>query len=165
VISVDIRLALPSDAETVFRIQRTASLAAFAHIFPGDRHPFPDAEIRAEWQERLADPDVQTLLGQVRGKPVGYVAYAHEHLASLFVLPDIQGSGVGSALHDAALAAQADYGAEVCRLWVLSENREARTFYERRGWSPDGREQEAQFPPFPRELGYSIAITASEGQS
>jgi GNAT superfamily N-acetyltransferase len=157
-IAVDIRAAMASDAERLFAIQRAASLAAFAEIFPPERHPFPDVAIRAEWDARLSDGETETRVGQVQGRPVGYVSYAPELLASLFVLPDHQGSGVGSALHDAALAAQPDLGASVCRLWVLEDNRPARAFYERRGWRHDGRERLAQYPPQPRELGYSIEI-------
>ncbi len=156
--SVDLRAAMPSDAETLFRIQRAASLAAFGHMFPPERHPYPDEAVRAEWAIRLAGGEIETLVGQYRGKTVGYVSYAPEQLVSLFVLPDVQGLGIGSALHDAALAAQADLGAAVCRLWVLEQNGPARGFYERRGWSPDGRERTATYPPHPPELGYSVVV-------
>jgi GNAT superfamily N-acetyltransferase len=160
-ISVDLRAALPADAERLFAIQRTASLHAFAEVFPPERYPFPDAAIRAEWDARLVDGVTETLIAQHQGRPVGYASYAPELLVSLFVLPEAQGSGVGSALHDAALAAQPTLGAAVCRLWVLEENAQARAFYEHRGWYPDDRLRTAQFPPYPRELGYSIELAAS----
>jgi GNAT superfamily N-acetyltransferase len=161
VTDIDIRAAIPSDAERLFRIQRAASLAAFAHVFPPERYPFPDAAIRSEWEARLVDGVTETLIAQRYGRPVGYVSYAPELLVSLFVDPDVQGSGIGSALHDLALAAQADLGAAACRLWVLEENQVARSFYERRGWSADGRLRAAHFAPYPRELGYSIDVKPS----
>jgi GNAT superfamily N-acetyltransferase len=160
-ISADLRAALPSDAERLFAIQRAASLHAFAHVFPPDRYPFPDDAIRSEWEARLADGVTETLIAERHGRPVGYVSYAPELLVSLFALPDVQGSGIGSALHDAALAAQPGLGASVCRLWVLEENHPAREFYEHRGWRPDGRRRTASFPPYPQELGYSIDLVPS----
>jgi GNAT superfamily N-acetyltransferase len=158
VTAVEIRLASSVDAATLFGIQRAASLAAFAHVFPPERHPFPDGAIRAEWEARLADGVTRTLIAERDGQALGYVAFAPELLASLFVVPEAQGAGVGSALHDAALAAQPGLGASVCRLWVLEENHPAREFYERRGWRPDGRRRTASFPPYPQELGYSIDL-------
>ena len=155
---MNIRPATLADAATLFGIQRAASLAAFAHVFPPDRYPFPDTAIRAEWDTRLSDGVTQTLIAERDGRAAGYVAYAPELLASLFVLPDAQGTGVGSALHDAALAAQPALGAGVCRLWVLEENNQARAFYEHRSWQLDGRRRTAHFPPYPQELGYAIDV-------
>jgi GNAT superfamily N-acetyltransferase len=158
---VNIRPATLADVATLFGIQRAASLAAFAHVFPPDRYPFPDAAIRAEWDTRLSDGVTQTLIAERNGRAAGYVAFAPELLASLFVLPEAQGSGVGSALHDAAVAAQPALGAALCRLWVLEQNGQARAFYEHRGWRPDGRVRIAHFPPYPRELGYAIDVPST----
>ena len=155
---MNLRTATPADAETLFAIQRAASLAAFAHVFPPGEYPYPDDAIRAEWQRRLTDGETHTLIAERNGRAEGYVAYAPELLASLFVLPEAQGAGVGSALHDAALAAQPALGARVCRLWVLAENHAARAFYEHRGWRKDGRRRTAQYPPYPEEVGYTIAL-------
>ena len=155
---VDIRTARPDDAETLFAIQREASLAAFAHVFPPDRYPFPDAAIRAEWDARLATPDTTTLIAERDGRAVGYVAFGHERLDSLFVLPDAQGAGVGSALHEEAVTANRRGGAPCCRLWVLEANEPARRFYERRGWYADGRTRRTPFPPEPLVLGYTLEL-------
>jgi GNAT superfamily N-acetyltransferase len=155
---MNIRAATPEDAETLFTIQRTASLAAFADVFPPAEYPYPDDAILAEWQQRLTDGETQTLIAERDRRAQGYVAYAPELLASLFVLPDAQGAGVGSALHDAVLAAQPALGARVCRLWVLAENHAARAFYEHRGWREDGRRRTAQYPPYPEEVGYTIDL-------
>jgi GNAT superfamily N-acetyltransferase len=159
---MNIRAATPADAETLFTIQRTAALAAYAHVFPPAEYPYPDDAVRAEWQQRLTDGKTRTLIAERGGRAQGYVAYAPKLLVSLYVLPDAQGAGVGSALHDAALAAQPVLGARVCHLWVLAENHAARTFYEHRGWRPDGRERTAAFPPHPRELGYTIELRTKE---
>jgi hypothetical protein len=37
---------------------------------------------------------------------------------------------------------------------VLRENTRARGLYEHLGWAPTGREQAAEWPPYPVELEY-----------
>src|SRR4051794_4922993 len=51
--------------------------------------------------------------------------------------PSTWGSGMGRALHDAALLTLAQRYREAT-LWVLDSNTRARAFYERNGWSGDG---------------------------
>ena len=153
-----IRAAQADEAETLFAIQREASTAAYAHIFPPDRYPYPDDEIRAEWRARLADPVARTLVAERDGRVVGYVAFRRELLESLFVVPAEQRTGIGSALHDVAVEAQRELGAPRFRLWVLERNDAARRFYERRGWYADSRRREVPYPPHPTAIGYTLEL-------
>jgi RimJ/RimL family protein N-acetyltransferase len=58
-------------------------------------------------------------------------------LTSIYLRPELWDRGVGSRLHDAAIAAlAADF--EEATLWVLDGNARSRAFYERKGWRPDG---------------------------
>lgn len=155
--SIEIRQAGPDDAETFFAIQRATSLAAFAHIFPPDRYPFPDEDVRERWRDFLGGPEGTALLAEGERGPVGMVAFSPGRLNALYVLPDEWGSGVGSRLHDAAVEKLGELGAEA-RLWVLEANTRARRFYERRGWRLDGRERVVPFPPHPLDVGYSIPL-------
>ena len=154
-----IREARSDEAELLFQIQREASLAAYAHIFPRELYPFPDEEVRALSCERLADPEMRTLVADHEGRPVGYVSYRRGRLDSLFVLPAAQGTGIGSALHDEAVASQRGLGEPRFSLWVLAENHQARRFYERRGWRADGRTREVPFPPHPTALAYTLELS------
>ena len=43
---MSIRAATRTDVETLLAIQRTASLAAFAHVFPPAEFPYPDDDVR-----------------------------------------------------------------------------------------------------------------------
>lgn len=61
-----IRRARPDESETLLRIQREAAVVAFAHIFPPDRHPFPDDGVREQWREALADPEIEIYVGYSR---------------------------------------------------------------------------------------------------
>jgi GNAT superfamily N-acetyltransferase len=155
--SVEIRQAGPDDVETFFTIQRTTSLAAFAHIFPPDRYPFPDADVRERWRRYLGEPEGTALLAEGERGPVGMTAFLPGQLYALYVLPDEWGSRVGSSLHDAAVAGLRELGPEA-RLWVLEANTRARRFYERRGWRLDGRERVVPFPPHPLDVGYSLPL-------
>ena len=150
-----IRRATAAEAETLFDIQKAASLLAFAGIFTG---PFPDDEIHADWTARLTDPDREVLVAERAGQALGFATRAPEMLDQLFVLPDAQGTGVGSALHDAVLDRQQAAGDTICRLWVLEANQLARAFYERRGWRADGDTRRTNQPPRPPALRYAIRL-------
>ncbi len=123
---LSIRRATPADAETLFDIQKAASLVAFAGIFTG---PLPDEEIRADWAAKLTDPDREVLVAERNGRTLAFATRAPEMLEQLFVLPDAQGTRVGSALHDAVL--------------------------DRR---PDGETRLTNEPPRPPALRYAIRL-------
>jgi GNAT superfamily N-acetyltransferase len=150
---VTIRSSGPQEADTHFRLQKAASLAALAHIFPPDEVPYPDAEIRRRWAEWTGG----IVLAERDGEAVGVAGYEGCWLHGLYVLPAEWGSGVAVALHDAVVATLADC-AEL-HLWVLTENQRARAFYERRGWRPDGSERVVPYPPHPVDVGYTLVHT------
>ncbi len=150
--------ATPGDADTLLGIQRSAAVAAFAHIFPPDRYPFPSAEIRELWADALVDQDVETYLGLVADEPAGVVSVGHGMLRRLFVVPDLQGTGLGSELHDFGLARLVALGATEARLWTLAGNRGGRRFYERRGWTESGATRIVPYPPSPLDVEYRRAL-------
>jgi GNAT superfamily N-acetyltransferase len=152
-----VREATPADAETLFAIQRATSLTAFADVFPPDRYPFPDADVRERWRSFLAAPEGTALLADGERGPIGMVAFSPRQLNALYVLPEAWGTGVGSRLHDEAVA-QLGRLAPEAHLWVLEANTRARRFYERRGWRLDGRERVVPFPPHPLDVGYTIRL-------
>lgn len=153
-----IRRARPDESETLLRIQREAAVAAFAHIFPPDRYPFPDDAVHADWKSALADPQLEIYVIELDGEPAGSVALGHGFLRNLYVLPQHQGSGVGSTLHDHALERLRDLGLNEAKLWTLEGNHDARGFYERRGWNLNGETRELPFPPNPLDVGYSRSL-------
>ncbi len=154
-----IRRARPDESETLLRIQREAAVAAFAHVFPADRYPFPDEGVHADWKTALADPEVEIYLAEIDGEPAASVAVGYGFLRNLYVLPQRQGTGVGSTLHDHALERLRALGWDEAKLWTLEENHTARRFYERRGWSLNGETREVPFPPNPLDVGYSRSLS------
>jgi tRNA dimethylallyltransferase len=150
-----LRRAGPADAEGAFQVQRAASLAALAHIYPPDRYPFPDDAVRARWCEALADESAYVVVAERGSNVIGVAAAEDGWLHGLYVAPDDWGTGVADRLHDDALRALAQAGASSARLWVLEDNTRARRFYERRGWRRDGSERVVPFPPHPLDVGYT----------
>ena len=61
-------------------------------------------------------------------------------IAAIYVEPEAWRAGVGRALIDVALVDLRDDGWRWMTLWVLAENRQARDFYARFGFEPDGAE-------------------------
>jgi diamine N-acetyltransferase len=151
-----VRRAREADADALLDVQRTASLAAFGHIFPPGDPPFPDEQIRASWLDVLASPEAEALIAEEAGDVVGLVSVfpARGLVERLFVRPERWGSGVAGTLHDMALERIRAAGAEEAWLWVMDENRRARRFYERRGWRPSGEARRSEYPPHPLALRY-----------
>jgi GNAT superfamily N-acetyltransferase len=145
------------DLELVLAIQREASLAGLAHVFPPDRFPFPDDGVRAELRERLTNRGNVALID---GEERGFTIAGHGRLERLYVRPGAWGSGVARALHAAALEALREQGAVSASLWCLVENARARRFYEREGWRLNGEERVVPFPPNPIDVGYSIDLVS-----
>jgi putative acetyltransferase len=144
-----IRASGREEFERHFEIQRAASLAALAHVYPPDRYPFPDDDVRRRWREFPGN----VLAAELDGDVVGVAAVDDCWLEGFYVLPERWGTGIAAELHDAALAELAD--CPEIRLWTLEENHRARRFYEKRGWRLNGETRVVPFPPNPLDVGYS----------
>jgi GNAT superfamily N-acetyltransferase len=155
--ALTIRRAVPGDAGVLHAIHRESVLTAYVHIFPQDRHPFPDDEMRAHWVASLGEDETEFVIAERDGRPVGFAGITPGWLNSLFVIPDEWGRDAGGALHDEAVGRLRTMGADA-RLWVLEANDRARRFYERRGWRPDGERSHSDFPPYPPTLRYVLEL-------
>jgi GNAT superfamily N-acetyltransferase len=153
-----IREARPGEDELLAAIQRDASLAALAHIFPPEEYPFPLDAVRERWRDALDDPLTTVLVAEHEGAPVGAAGCRPEWLDGLYVLPGSWGRGIGRRLHDDVLERLRSSGSTRCHLWVLEHNDRARRFYERLGWRENGDTRVVPFPPNPTDVGYSIDL-------
>ena len=150
-----IRRARPDEADTLLTIQREACVEAFPHIYPPERYPFPDDDVRDAWREALADRDVEAFVAEEDGEAVGCVSVGDVFLRTLYVVPARWRSGLGTALHDLALERLRARGCDEAKLWTLEENWAGRRFYENRGWALNGETRVVPFPPNPIDVGYS----------
>jgi len=155
---IGIRPASVDEAETLLAIQRAAAVDALAHVYPPERYPFPDDEIRAVWVEALSDSEVEVYVAECDGVAAGAVSVGKEFLSTLYVLPRYQGRGVGSTLHDLALERLRARGVRQAKLWTLEGNASGRAFYERRGWELTGETRVVPYPPNPIDVQYALAL-------
>jgi GNAT superfamily N-acetyltransferase len=153
-----IRPARPDEAETLLGVQRDACVVAFAHIYPPDEYPFPDADVLANWRDALLDDGTEVYVAEVDGDVVGCVSLGAGFLSTLYVVPARQGTGVGTALHDVALERLRAHGNSVARLWTLEENWDGRRYYEQRGWTLTEETRVVPFPPNPIDVQYAKTI-------
>jgi GNAT superfamily N-acetyltransferase len=138
------RAATAADAEALTLLERDTNLFALGHVFPGV--PYPTDDVRERWLGLIADPSVRVEVLGPPGRLVVYLAWDAERLRHLGVRPELWGQGFARAAVERATG--------VRRLWVLRDNTRARGFYEHLGWLPTGREQHAEWPPYPVELEY-----------
>jgi GNAT superfamily N-acetyltransferase len=150
-----LRPATPGDAETLLAIQRAASVAAFAHIYPPERYPFPSDEVLTLWHEALRDRVIDVYVSEAEAEAVGVVSVDDDWLRTLYVVPEHWSHGVGSALLEHALVRMRERGATRAKLWTLEDNESARRFYERRGWRLTAETRIVPFPPHPIDVQYS----------
>ena len=143
------RRAIPADAVALRDLEREANLVGLAHVF-GDL-PFPDEGVLERWRETLADPSVSVLM-----TPFAFTSWDAEGLLRhLAVHPAHWGRGLGREGLGLAVEEIVASGG-VPRLWVLAANHRARRLYDGLGWEPTGREQPAEWPPYPVELELTL---------
>ena len=168
--SVALRAATAADNSSLAGVQLNSALAGFSHIFPAAIPKPNQRDLEREWSALLADETVDVVVAVKGQTPVGAVVYGPDpepgfgtdcYMRKLYVLPEESGRGIGSTLHDHAVADLAGRGFTRIRLWVLERNLVARRMYERRGW---------KLQPWSRsdwpgsgilELGYALEIDYS----
>ena len=153
-----VRGARPNDLERLLEIQREASVAGFASVFPPGLYPYPTDDVRELWRETLADSDVDAYVADDDAVSVGTVTVDTEFLRQLYVLPAHWGSGVGSALLERGLERMRERGATRAKLWTLEGNERGRRFYERRGWTLTDETRVVPYPPNPIDVQYAIDL-------
>lgn len=138
-------------------------VTAWEHTYRG---VLPDALLdsqtmewrREQWSDRLQDPNnmVHHRVAVRKRMVVAFIAWVLEpgpitEIQALYIRPDHIGTGVGKALMFAAFDEVAKTH-EAARLWVLAENANAQSFYEKHGWIPEHKEKTVLFGEMPKRL-------------
>jgi GNAT superfamily N-acetyltransferase len=148
------RRATPEDAVALRDLEREANLVGLANVFDG--LPFPDEGVLARWRATLADPAVTVLMTSF-----AFTSWDDSgRLRHLAVHPDHWGRGLAREGVELAVAGIRESG-RTPTLWVLVANQRARGLYEHLGWEPTGREQRAEWPPYPLELELTVGLPES----
>jgi GNAT superfamily N-acetyltransferase len=155
---IRIRPAQEADLDDLARVNIAAWRAAYAGLVPQSYLDAMDPEdYRQRWSVRLAGEHGwpgEYLVGLLDDSLVTYACFGPYRtqedappeevttgwgeMYAIYTDPAAQGRGVGSAVHDAALARLATTGHTEAALWVLRGNSRTRQWYADRGWRPDG---------------------------
>lgn len=154
-----LRPAGEGDLDALLLVQQEGAVLALSHIFPQDEHPFPRRAVRERWEGELADPDTNVyVVTDADGNVRGFAATRRDELLHFGTAVSTWGSGLARTAHDELLERLAGAGVGVARLRVFEENRRARRFYEKLGWSETGRRSNGSFPPHPVLLEYERSL-------
>ncbi|MEJ2887502.1 GNAT family N-acetyltransferase [Actinomycetospora aeridis] len=154
-----LRRATDADADRIGEITVAGWRHAYRGIVADDRLDALDpAEVAERRREVIAAPEPMAVFvavstaGDDQGRVRGYCTVGPSTdpdlagdagaksgvLYTLYLDPEVIGTGAGSALHDAGVAHLAAAGFTRATLWVYTANTHAQAFYAHRGWSPDG---------------------------
>jgi chorismate mutase/GNAT superfamily N-acetyltransferase len=143
---------MPTDPDFTLRLADVADVEAIAAVHVSARRasampPLVHSEddVRGWLDGRLRSND-SVWAAEADGAVVGYARFTETWLDDLYVVPELAGHGIGSALLDLVKQQRPD---GFC-LWVFEINSLARAFYERRGFieleRTDGHANEEQAP-------------------
>jgi GNAT superfamily N-acetyltransferase len=149
---VAVRPMREGDIEAVSAVRVNGWKAAYQGLVPADYLDqltvAEDARKRREYLARC-DGSVENLVAESGGEVVGWAALGpsrdedHEagdgELLTIYVRPDLIGTGIGKALMERVLVRCRERGFHRLALWVIEGNAGARAFYEAWGFAPDGR--------------------------
>ncbi len=148
-----VRRAHEEDAAAIAEVHTRSWQAAYEHVFGPEKLATIDVERRrGMWERTLQRLDRDVFVAELEGRVVGFVGTlpsrdpdAAGELGEIYALPHAWGKRVGTALMAAALDALAARGYPEAILYVLEDNPRARRFYEREGWSLDGKQKTDEF--------------------
>lgn len=144
-----IRTATESDAAEIARIHVDTWRVAYAGIVPDSHLSRLSKKGREKrWARTLSVSTKETRLAVAPdGQVVGWSSFGPSRdndgqgageLYAIYLDHSHWGKGIGRELMDDAVSHLNDDGFASITLWVLQENTQARTFYEKAGFNPDG---------------------------
>lgn len=149
-----IRKAQPGDEACLAYIQTESWKAAFSHILSeADLRRAADWERTTQMYARLLQKgELHILIEEVDGTAHCIACWGknrdglEDDVAELYCihsLPGRWGQGYGSPVMRQVLREMEKSGFREAVLWVFAENSRARKFYEKHGFAPTGRKQQA----------------------
>ncbi|WP_431233541.1 N-acetyltransferase family protein [Mycolicibacterium psychrotolerans] len=171
---VEVREAVLDDAMAVAQVHVRSWRAGYRGLVA---QSYLDALDPAERAKRFALDGMElsgpyTLVAVDHGMIRGHVTIGRSRDAdmpesgevwALYVDPECWGAGIGRALLTAGCDRLRTAGHRRAFLWVLSANDDARRFYERNGWSSDGRERIEVFGDSPACKSSYVTLLGNSG--
>ena len=150
---VEVRRATADDAASVAAVHVRTWQVAYRGLMADEVLDRLSVEQREElWRQVLSGERSEAVYVAVDdGAVVGFCAVVAPsrdddaesgvaEIAAIYIEPGVWRTGTGRALMDVALADLRASGWCSVTLWVLAENHQARAFYARFGFGPDGAE-------------------------
>jgi ribosomal protein S18 acetylase RimI-like enzyme len=139
-----LRAATPDDAEGIAMVRIDSWRKTYHDIMPDEY--LDNMEVKDSmhlWHRVLSATSSKTsvFVAELDGDVVGFAAGKmldepkfglDAELAAIYLIPDLQRSGIGSRLVTMVAQAQQAQGASGLLTWVISENKIARAFFEKR---------------------------------
>jgi ribosomal protein S18 acetylase RimI-like enzyme len=119
-----IRRTTTEDAAALADIHVRARRECMSYL--PDTHSLEDV---LQWIKEVMPQHEEVWVAEDEGRVIGYFALSDDLLYHLYVYPELQGQGAGSALFDLVKELRPDG----FRLSVFQRNTQAREFYEHRG--------------------------------
>jgi L-amino acid N-acyltransferase YncA len=147
-----IRPATTADATAIATVHVDAWRAAYDGLLPAELLAGLSVDTAAAQWARSLETDRGVLVAEIDGTVAGFAAVGPSRdedaldsdgeLYAIYLAPTRWSTGVGHALHEAAIKTLAAAGYTSASLWVLANNARAIAFYERHGWRADGTTKE-----------------------
>ncbi|RYD38441.1 MAG: GNAT family N-acetyltransferase [Verrucomicrobiaceae bacterium] len=166
---IEIAHATPDDCRHIADIQVRGWQAAYRGIIPDDFLDRLDPAGRVGVWRMFVESRKGKMLISRRGPDIN--GFCHlipsrdedsdgiAEIAAIYIDPDHLRHGYGRQLCEKAFTLAARQGYRSLTLWVLTENRRGRAFYEAMGMLPDGATKEVDRPGFTlRETRYRIDL-------
>lgn len=155
---IEIRRARESDARSIAHVHVATWRVAYRAQIPSEVLDSLSVDTReAFWSDELRAlaPDRRPWLAIAGNGVAGFVSAGRSRdgdaqpttgeIYAIYVLPDCWQRGLGRQLLDHAERDLGEVGCGEATLWVLAENRRARSFYEALGWRADGAAKSEQY--------------------
>jgi ribosomal protein S18 acetylase RimI-like enzyme len=142
---ITLRRAEPADGGAIARIQLAAWRATYGRLNPAMVDGLDLERTADNWARAAVDPARRLRLAERDGTPVGYALSGPAdgapptvgELDAVYLLPSVQGLGIGRLLVEDAVSGLSEAGYSECVLWVADHNTQARGFYRHLGFAPD----------------------------
>lgn len=150
VADVSVRLAAPTDAAAIARVQLATWQAAYRDVLPAEALALSPAQVAAAWEHALIEPPSsyhRALVAVDSGEVVGLAScepapdedleVPAAELAALLVDPSRGRRGHGSRLLAAAVDLWRQDGVTLAVTWVFESDTVVQGFLTSAGWGPD----------------------------
>lgn len=147
---ITIRLAVPADAPDMAEVHMRSWEVAYKDIIPAEYIQKQSAKRPAMWQRILANENSTQYVIQIGGKTAGIMCVVPKsqdddaddnvcELEGIYLHPDYYRQGIGTQAMEFAYDIARCWGKTQMTLWVFAENINTIKFYEKCGFTPDGK--------------------------